>query len=227
MFRWLFGRRPPAPADLPPVSPHPISEEQDKPMTHVIVVYHSGYGHTKLQAEAVHAGAASVDGVEATLITADDARENLGAFENADAIIFGAPTYMGSASAPMKAFMDATSKPWFQQKWKDKIAGGFTNSGSHSGDKLNTLQQFATLAAQHGMIWVSLGLGNETANRDDISAGDPSGRNRLGSYIGPMAQSANGDPGPDNPPKGDIDTAHHYGARIARAAKRWGSGTLD
>ncbi len=34
-------------------------------MTRVAIVYHSGFGHTQLQAEAVHRGAASVDGTEA------------------------------------------------------------------------------------------------------------------------------------------------------------------
>ena len=30
-------------------------------MTKVTIVYHSGYGHTKKQAEAVHAGALAAD----------------------------------------------------------------------------------------------------------------------------------------------------------------------
>jgi NAD(P)H dehydrogenase (quinone) len=39
----------------------------------------------------------------------DTAAPGWAALDAADAIIFGAPTYMGSASAPFKAFMDATS----------------------------------------------------------------------------------------------------------------------
>ncbi len=66
----------------------------------------------------------------------------------ADAIIFGAPTYMGSTSAKFKAFEEAASGRWFQQAWKDKFAAGFTTSGSYSGDKLNTLQDLAVNAAQ-------------------------------------------------------------------------------
>ena len=152
-------------------------------MTKVFIVYHSGYGHTKLQADAISAGAKSVEGTEVTMLTAEEATENIGQLESADAIVFGSPTYMGSASAPMKAFMEASSKPWFEQKWKDKIAGGFTNSGSLSGDKLATLQQFSILAAQHGMLWVSLGLPNATAT-PDVTSGDPSKVNRIGAYLG-------------------------------------------
>ena len=189
-------------------------------MAKIAIVYHSGYGHTKLQAEAVRDGAASVEGAEAHIFTAEEATEQMDALSDMHAIVFGAPTYMGSASAPMKAFMDATSKPWSQQKWKDKIAGGFSNSGSPSGDKVNTLTGFAILAAQHGMVWVGQGEPNQTSS-PDWEGNDEDAVNRLGGYLGPMAQSANAAPGPDNPPKGDIETARLYGVRIAEAAARW------
>ena len=38
-------------------------------MVKVSVIYHSGTGHTKKMAEAVYEGTASVDGVEAELIS--------------------------------------------------------------------------------------------------------------------------------------------------------------
>ncbi|WP_198418838.1 flavodoxin family protein [Cryobacterium psychrophilum] len=73
------------------------------------------------------------------------------------ASIFGTPTYTGSASDAFHAFAEASSKPWMQRTWQDKLAAGFTNSGSMSGDKLHTLQHLSLLAALHGMHWVSLG----------------------------------------------------------------------
>ncbi|WP_081427897.1 flavodoxin family protein [Rickettsia massiliae] len=45
--------------------------------------------------------------------------------DNADAIIFGVPTYMGSLAGSFKIFMEATSTRWAQQKWQDKIAATF------------------------------------------------------------------------------------------------------
>lgn len=183
-------------------------------MSNVVIVYHSGYGHTAAQAEAVKKGAAGVAGTAVDLIKAEDAEKNLGMFDKADAIIFGSPTYMGSASAPMKAFMDATSKLWMEQKWKNKIAAGFTNSGSQSGDKLNTLVQFFIFAMQHNMIWVGLDLmpGNHS------SAGSINDLNRLGGFSGAMAQS-NVDEGPDTaPPESDRKTAEHLGRRVAEWA---------
>jgi multimeric flavodoxin WrbA len=78
---------------------------------------------------------------------------------------------MGSASAAFKVFMEASSRRWMEQRWADKLAAGFTNSGSWNGDKQNTLVQFVTFAAQHGMLWVPLGQmpGNNS------TAGQPGG----------------------------------------------------
>ena len=124
----------------------------------VAVVFHSGYGHTRVQAEAVHHGASRVPGVEADLVPVDEVDSRWDALDAADAIVFGAPTYMAGPSAPFKAFLDATSPRWQEQRWKDKLAAGFTNSAGLNGDKLATLQALALFAMQHGMVWVGLGL---------------------------------------------------------------------
>jgi len=186
-------------------------------MSFIAIVYHSGYGHTAKQAEGVARGALSVAGATAALVKVEDIDRHWADLEKADAIVFGSPTYMGSAS-PFKAFMDASSKVWFSQGWKDKLAAGFTNSSSQSGDKLATLQQFAVFAAQHGMIWIGLGLmpGNNS------SAGGIDDLNRLGSFLGAMAQS-NADQGPEQgPTPADLKTAEHLGRRVAEATERWG-----
>ena len=197
-------------------------------MPTVSVVYHSGFGHTKVQAEAVARGAGEVEGTTVHLISVDelpspDENHNYGGKWNllneADAIIMGSPTYMGSVSAGLKKFFEDSSAIWFGQLWKDKLGAGFTNSASQSGDKLNALMDMAIFGAQHAMMWVSLGLmpGNNssTASIEDL--------NRLGSYIGAMAQS-NADEGPDTaPPTADQKTAAALGKRVAEAAIRWGS----
>ena len=80
--------------------------------TKVAVVYHSGYGHTKRLAEAVLEGAGSVDSVDVSLVAVEEVHHRWDRLSEADAIIFGAPTYMGSLSGPFKVFMDSTSKIW-------------------------------------------------------------------------------------------------------------------
>jgi len=176
----------------------------------VSVAYHSGYGHTAVVAEAVRAGAAAA-GATVHVVKVDeitDAEWEL--LDASDAIVFGSPTYMGTASGAFHVFAEATSKRWFGDAWRDKVAAGFTNSASKSGDKLNTLQYFQMLASQHGMSWVNLGLkpgwNSSTGSEYDL--------NRLGFSSGAAAQS-NADEGPEAVHKADIATAEHLGRRVA------------
>jgi NAD(P)H dehydrogenase (quinone) len=178
----------------------------------IAVVYHSENGHTAKQAKAVASGVKKF-GAQATLCEVDGEFTAWGELEKADAIIFGAPTYMGSASAQFKKFMDESSKNVFYPhfKWKNKVAAGFTNSASQAGDKSETLSQFTVFAAQHGMHWVNLGL--PPANNS--STGSEKDLNRLGYWLGAAAQS-NADEGAEaTPPLADLQTASYLGERVA------------
>jgi NAD(P)H dehydrogenase (quinone) len=182
-------------------------------MTQIVVVYHSGYGHTQRMAQAVAQGA------DAELLAIDaDGELPAGGWDMlaaADAIVFGSPTYMGSVSWQFKKFADTSSKVWMAQGWKDKLAAGFTNSAGMNGDKLATLQTLFTLAMQHGMVWVSQGLmpsNTLAAHRDDV--------NYLVSYSGAMAQSP-ADAGAQAMSRGDLETARLFGQRVAEVAARF------
>jgi len=186
-------------------------------MSKLVVIYHSTYGHTKLQAEAVYLGAASVDGIDAQIITTEEAINRIDDLDKADAIVFGSPTYMGSMSSEMKRFLEASVSKWFTQSWKDKIAGAFTNSSSFSGDKLNTLIGLVINAMQQGMIYVGTGMLPSANNPDalnNIDGPGPNEHNRVGSFVGPMSASFQVDP-PTAPTKGDLETAEAYGKRVA------------
>jgi multimeric flavodoxin WrbA len=182
-------------------------------MSQVAVVFHSGYGHTQRMAQAVAQGA------EARLIAIDaDGNLPAGGWEQlleADAIIFGSPTYMGNVSWQFKRFADASSKPWFVQAWKDKLAAGFTCSAGMGGDKQGTLTTMFTLAMQHSMLWVSQGLmpsNSKAAQRNDI--------NYLVSYSGAVAQAPT-DASAAEMAEGDLETARLFGARVAELARRF------
>ena len=177
-------------------------------MTKTAVIFHSGYGHAQRVAQVV------ADGAQAQLI-AIDADGNISeadwaTLDAADAIVFGSPTYMGMVSWQFKKFADASSKRWSSGAWKDKVAGGFTISGSPSGDKLSTIQYFITLSMQHGMVWV----GQPAMNDGNI--------NRIGSNSGVMAQVGPTSPAADIP-QGDLDTAKAYGERVRLLAQRMGA----
>jgi len=184
-------------------------------MSKIVVVYHSGFGHTKKAAEAIIKGIQNIKGTEATLLSVEQLGEkdeaNWVKLDAADGILFGAPTYMGSVSAQFKTFIDAASKRWFVRAWKDKLAGGFTNSGSYSGDKFNSLVQLFTNAMQHGMIWVSLGL---PPGGDGKSYNGPEVVNRMGSFSGLMTQAYQDSP-EVVPGPGDLKTAEIFGERFA------------
>jgi len=191
----------------------------------VVVVYDSGSrghpvlsGHTRVLAEAVARGAGTVEGTVVRLVLVAERENHWEALDEADAIVFGCPTYMGSGSAELKAFMEETLQPRFlEQRWKVKLAAGFTNSAGMSGDKLLSLQQLAGFAAQHGMIWVTLGQ----LPGWQASSGSAKDENRLASFLGLMSQS-NADQGPDHaPPPSDRATAERFGRRIGKAAHRW------
>ena len=147
-------------------------------MKKIALVYFSGTGHTHLMAEAVAAGARAVEGVEVTLhrITGEQIKDGrwqdeatVKALQEAQTIVFGAPTYMGGPAAQFKAFADATGMVWFQQGWRNKLAGGFTHSGSPSGDKLSTLQYLADLAFHLGRTVASYSASLQ--DRQDHSCG--------------------------------------------------------
>ncbi len=193
------------------------------PSVRIAVAYHSGYGHTAKQAAAVADGARAVAETDVALIDVQQITdEGWRRLDQSDAIIFGAPTYMGGPSGVFKTFADATAGLWAEDRWKDKLAAGFTNSGHMHGDKLNTLIYFALFAAQHGMHWINLGMkggwDRRTGSTEDL--------NRLGSWLGAMAQSNKDESADIAPPASDLRTAEALGRRVAAVTQQWVAGRM-
>ena len=182
-------------------------------MSKIVIVYHSGYGHTAKVAQAVAEGSGgALLAIDAEGNIPESGWEQLNA---ADAIVFGSPTYMGTVSWQFKKFADASSKPWFTQAWKDKLAAGFTNSATMNGDKLSTLHYLFTLSQQQSMLWVGTGMmpsNSKAAKRDDL--------NYVGSFSGLMTASPS-DASADEMVPGDIATAKAFGKRVAEAAAKF------
>ncbi len=175
--------------------------------TEIVIVYHSGYGHTRRVAEAVARGA------QAELIAVNEHGEvsqaNWDTLARAQAIVFGSPTYMANVSWQFKRFLDASSAVWMKQGWKNKLAAGFTNSAGINGDKLMTLQTLVAMSQQHGMIWVGTGMmpsNVKASGREDL--------NYLASFTGLMTATP-ADAGVEEMHRGDLATAEQFGARIA------------
>ncbi|WP_255702254.1 flavodoxin family protein [Flavobacterium wongokense] len=184
----------------------------------ITIVYHSGFGHTKqvatVLAEAMQSHSALV---EIRLLTVDEAIKSPELLHNSDTIVFGSPTYFGNVSAEFKKFMETTGGFWFSQKWKDKLAAGFTNSSTTGGDKLATLSSLSLFAAQHSMIWISQGVMPRF-----LCDQQTDGQNRLGSYLGLMVQSDNNLQEVNPMQSGDLLTTELFAKRIVDITLQYG-----
>ena len=146
---------------------------------------HSAHGNTGHIARLVADGAATVPGVQVTLLQAGDLTPSPEQLLAYDGFVFGSPTYLGGVSAPFKAFMDATGRLWKSHALKGRLAAGFTVSALPSGDKQSTLMSMFVFAMQHGMVWV----GNPILPEQHRGAPYDEAANRLGSWSGLMAQA--------------------------------------
>lgn len=182
----------------------------------IAIVYHSVTGTTAQLAEAVAAGCRSVATADPELLRIKGTDIQQGRYQNsavfevidqADAVIFGSPTFMGSVSAQFKAFADATAGDyWTKQRWANKVAAGFTVGTGYCGDTLHSLHYLQILAAQQGMLWAGLDL---------AGAGDAKAPNRLGAQAGLIARAVN-----DAIEEPDLQTAFYLGQRVALVASR-------
>jgi NAD(P)H dehydrogenase (quinone) len=177
----------------------------------ISVIHHSGSGHATEMARAVAQGAASVEGVsvfEHRIVEAEFKGGRwlneavLAQLDASDAILLGSATYMGGASAQLKAFMDATSSRCAERAWVDKVAAAFTVSAHPSGDKLAMLMGCSVFAMQHGMLWVGVADGSE-----------------LGIFFGAAGSTGAAAPS-ERPSAGEKRTGEQLGRRVARLTRR-------
>jgi len=184
--------------------------------TKIGIVYHSITGTTELLAQAIARGVKSVEDCDSLVVRIEDSHivngrylepDTFNQLNDAAALIFGSPTFMGGVSAQFKSFADASSDFWEDQIWVNKVAAGFTIGSSFSGDQLSTIQYLAVLAAQHGMLWCGLDLPNDAKFKN---------LNRLGAQSGLIACTGKA----DEVDSADIDTAQYFGHRVATLALR-------
>ena len=174
----------------------------------IAIIYHSGFGHTKVVANRIAQGARKILN-QVTVYTSEEATARLIELSEADTLVFGSPTYFANVSADFKKFMEATGSIWAKQGWKNKLAAGFTNSSSTNGDKLNTLVNLSLFAAQHGMLWIPLGL----LPKYDQDGKQLPEHNGMASYLGLMTLSDNSHHQFNEP--ADLLTPELFGERIA------------
>jgi len=100
---------------------------------------------------------------------------------------------------------------WLKRMWKNKIASGFTVFAGRSGNKLNCLNQMFIFASQMAIIWVPQPIlgGHYSSEESEQDL------NRIGGYIGVMAQANIDEPAEISPPESDRGAARLHGKHIA------------
>lgn len=183
----------------------------------VAVIYYSGAGTTKNVALKVFEGLKSVQGIEADLLTAEEATAKVRELEQYDGFIFGTPTYFGTISSGLKAFFEKTSNIFYRRGFQDKLAAGFTNAASQAGDKQTALLDIFTFAAQHGLLWVPLGVrpsNNKSVRNEEV-------HNRSGFFTGLATQSYIDLDVSQNPSAADLSGAYAFGERFGTVALKY------
>lgn len=180
----------------------------------VHVIFYSTYGHVYRLAEAVAEGARAVAGTEVQLLRVAETLprevlEKMGAIEaqkafahvsvadpkrltEADAIILGSPTRYGSATAQMRAFLDATGGLWSSGALIGKVGSAFTSTASQHGGQETTLLTMSTFFFHMGMVIAGVPYSTaELLNLDEVSGGTPYGSSTIAGPRGERQPTAN------------------------------------
>jgi len=194
----------------------------------IYIVYYSMYGHVEKLAEEIKKGAASVEGVEATLwqvpeILPEEVLIKMNAppktevptiepqqLADADGLLFGFPTRYGMMAAQFKAFLDATGGLWRTQQLAGKPAGLFYSTGSQGGVQESTALTAVTQLVHQGMLYVPIGytFGAGMFEMEQVKGGSPYGS---GTFAGD---------GSRQPSKLELEQAFHQGKYLAGIAKK-------
>lgn len=180
----------------------------------VYVIFHSIYGHIYKMSQAIAEGVDEVEGVEAIVkrvpeTLSDEILAKMGAtesqammadvpvakvsdLEDADGVIFGTPTRYGSATAQMRAFMDATGGLWAKNTLVGKVGSVFTSSATQHGGQESTILGFHVTLLHHGMIIAGLPYSWEGQKAmDEITGGSPYGISTIAGGQGERMPSEN------------------------------------
>ncbi|HZV82572.1 MAG TPA: NAD(P)H:quinone oxidoreductase [Geobacteraceae bacterium] len=200
--------------------------------TNIQVIFYSMYGHIYTMAEAIAAGARSVEGASVELLQVselipDEVLEQYGAkaaratfahiptatvarLPEADAIIFGTPTRFGNMAAQMRNFLDQTGKLWMQGSLVGKVGSVFASTGTQHGGQETTITSFHSTLLHQGMIIVGCPYTEQRLlNMNEITGGTPYGATTLA-----------GPDGSRKPSENELAIARYQGAHVAKIAAK-------
>jgi NAD(P)H dehydrogenase (quinone) len=164
-------------------------------MGEVLILYYSRYGATAEMARQIARGVEEIPDMTARLRTVPPVSSVCEATEEsipesgapyvseADltdccGLILGSPTRFGNMAAPMKYFIDGTSRLWMSGALIGKPAAVFTSTSSLHGGQESTLLSMMLPLMHHGMLLVGVPY-SETTLLHTRSGGTPYGASHL------------------------------------------------
>jgi NAD(P)H dehydrogenase (quinone) len=168
---------------------------QNAAVTRILIAYHSESGNTEKMAQSIRKGAASVDGVEATLLKTADVKDD--DIVRYDGILVGTPVQWSNLTAETKRFLDRVGAALWKVKatGDGRTAGAFcTGGGVAMGKDVARLSILSAFLTMRFMV---------------IGGVDADGFGTLG------AEATTGSADPGLSPK-ELDEAQKFGERFAR-----------
>src|SRR5450631_1061411 len=217
---WMPGTRPGMTKISNPTPRRP-------PMTKVLVLYYSAYGHIETMANAVADGAreagATVDIkrvpelVPEAIAKASHFKMNQPApvakideLTNYDAIVIGTGTRFGRMASQMGNFLDQAGGLWATGALHGKVGGAFTSTATQHGGQETTLFSIITNLLHFGMTIIGLNYGfSGQMELNDVTGGSPYG-----------ATTITGGDGSRQPSENELAGARYQGRVIAETAKK-------
>lgn len=196
------------------------------------VIFYSTYGHVYSLAESIAEGCREIRHTEVEILQVAETLpkeilEKMSALEakqkfshiphadpkrlvEADGIILGSPTRYGSATAQMRAFIDATGSLWVKGALIGKIGAAFTSTASQHGGQETTLMTLASFFLHQGMVFAGIPYSaQELLTVDEMSGGTPYG-----------ASTIAGERGQLQPTENEKMIARAQGRHVARIAQK-------
>jgi len=197
-------------------------------MKEILVIYYSNHGSVLELARHVVQGIEQIPGVSARLRTVprvstvckatEDTIPPDGApyvelqdLEECIGLALGSPTRFGNMAAPMKYFLDSTSRTWLKGSLAGKPASVFTSTSSQHGGQESTLLSMIIPLLHHGMLIVGIPY-TEPALSLTTGGGTPYGASHVSSTMGLTACTDH-----------ERELAIALGRRLAETAKKLAS----
>ena len=164
-------------------------------MAEILILYYSRHGATAEMARQIARGVEEIPQMSARLRTVPEVstvceatEEDIPAegapyvseaeLEACSGLILGSPTRFGNMAAPMKYFLDTTSRLWMSGAMIGKPAAVFTSTSSLHGGQESTLLSMMLPLLHHGMMMLGIPY-SETALLHTRSGGTPYGASHL------------------------------------------------